>query len=195
METVLKTEMSVNTALPYSLSLLDLSKPGRVSAPCNHHNIKGSAGFSLSNLILSKDLKSQLRENFFTRSKIPLLVWIQNVLWTTTDPHLQVFKHTTKVTLLSEAAAILPYHKLMHPVVSGTMVPAQYVLSSWDTSRFFCWQLPYTTKPKGSSSPLVLIALFMKGPHCNTAFFSAASGSGLAWRNKGKLKPSFTISS
>lgn len=93
------------------------SKTGRVSVPCNHHNMKGSVGFSLSNLILSKDFKSQMRENFFTHSKIPLLVLIHNVLQTTTRPHLQAFKHTAKVMLLSEAAATLPYHKLIRPVV------------------------------------------------------------------------------
>lgn len=183
--------------LPSSIAFLlqtFLSQTGRVLAPCNHHNMKGSAGFNLSNLILSKNLKSQLRENVFTHSKILLLVLIQNVLWTTTPPHLQAFKHTAKV-ILSEAAATLPYHKLMCPVVSGTMAPARYVPSSWDTSGFLCWWLPYTTKPKSSSGPLVLIALFKKWPHCNTAFFSAASQSGLAWKKKGKLKPSFTISS
>ena len=184
--------------LPSSIASLFqtfLSKTGRVWAPCNHHNTKGSEGFSLRNLILSKDLKSQLRENFFTDSKIPLLVLIHNVLWTSTLLHLQAFKHTAKVILLSKAAATFPYHKLRCPIVSGSLVPAQYVLSSWDASGFLCWQLPYTTKPKGSSGPLVPIALFKKWPHCNMAFFSAASGPGLAWKNKGKLKPSFTISS
>lgn len=172
-----------------------LSKTGRVSVPCNHHHMKGSAAFSLSNFILSKVLKSQLRENFFTHSKNSLLAFIQNVLWTTAHSHLQAFKHTAKVMLLSEAASTLPYHILMRPVVSGTMVPTQYVLYSWDASGFLCSQLPYTTKPKGPSGPLVLTALFKKSPHCNTAFSSAASVSGLAWKNKGKLKPSFTIPS
>lgn len=55
--------------LPSSIaSLLQtfLSKTGRVLAPCNHHNMKGSAGFNLSNLILSKNLKSQLRQFLHT---------------------------------------------------------------------------------------------------------------------------------
>lgn len=135
------------------------SKTERVSMPCNHHNMKGSVGFCLNNFIVSKDLKRQLRENFFTDSKIPLLVW------TTTHSHLEASKHIAKVMLFAEAAVTFPYNKLICPVVSGTMVPAQYVLSSWDTSGFLYWPLPYTTKPKGSSGPL------------------------------GQLKPSFTISS